>query len=209
MNKIRELLARAVERNGGYDSVYSNTVSLAWNVKVHSTDFFDMEEVFDQAVEQGDADPDHKRSLSKLEFDLDELGTWALDNVREFAFDDQGLSMMSPDVARRYGLDHSAMYDAEFCFVGRSGGYVGVEKFEGKRLDCRADQLARRLRDNDECQYYGYSNEWCRKLLAMITEWGKCFTPAIAQAEVERTMAFILGNRLEDVAQEYMVPVCP
>lgn len=77
-------------------------------------------------------------------------------------------------------------FDVEFALAGRGGKHLVVESFDGVKLcGWTADDLEEALLDDEQCHYHGFTNDWCRNLLTMITTWSESFTPERASSEME------------------------
>jgi hypothetical protein len=132
------------------------------------------------------------------------------DNIYNFAVEDARRSLEDgsdiysmlgcPVVASRFGLDEDATYDVQFSFEGRGGKHLCVTRFEGH--DLSGVDLAAELQGQAADKYCGphdvYTNDWCRKLCAMMFDWSKRFTPRTASAEVNFQIAYAMMNLCEE-----------
>ena len=88
---------------------------------------------------------------------------------------------------------------AKFSFYGRSGGYIGLDEFEGRKLrGYSACGLAREIREDDRGEY---GNEWCHHLLAMCYEWERFFNPTAATKEIRHQMIESFTRELEQARE--------
>ena len=209
-NIWRELLARAIEDNGGY---YANhdKVALAWNVKIHAG-------VEDLAEYTGSANfkdnmPDEvledkkllKEAIKLADWNKDHVWQWALDDVREGVSGNYAADTyrsMTPARFNHFGLIEAkggTYFDVEFSFCGRSGGYICIKTFEGVALgNISASQLAESLREPDHWNGSEYPNAWCQKLVAFIAECDEMFTREKAEAEFSYQIDYMAARAVED-----------
>lgn len=174
-NKLRELCIRAVRDNGGYDS----RNPLAWNVKVRGVDLSHKNMVKVAGLNE---------KLKFAEWDENVQCESAIENAKYAITESDCYRMINPKIAKKYGLDANDMYDVQYGFVGRSGGYITITEFEGVKLN---------KWDNNELVDYlnpslGYcaANDWAIKLLAFIEECNLYFTWENAKNEIEYQAAF-------------------
>lgn len=204
-SKVRELLADAIRRNGGY----SNEAALEWSVPVYP--YFTARQVAAYMVKMG-----YFVSLADL---MMQYPRWEeiyqgfkvpwerlLEDMRE-GLDGDCYRTMSPDTAKKHGREYKGPgadsgFEVEFEFHGRGGKHLCVTKFEGVDLDMSSEVVIQRLTDPDENDYYRYSNQWCRDLLAMITEWNHCFRREAVESEALHHTAFYFYDHLENADEE-------
>jgi hypothetical protein len=60
-------------------------------------------------------------------------------------------------------------FEAAYNLAGRGGKHLVVTEFENRTLDMSSEDLAEAIRDDDGGYFNRalFSNQWCRKLLAM------------------------------------------
>jgi len=188
MKKVNERLIDALEKNCGYLSGRHDKWPIAYNVKIGriKTDpdtllaLAKADDMIPHATTEWH--PDVLEHLEKHEdgFDYE----FELEMMREGVSDDDTYRTYSPKTAARFGLPDCKYFDVKFGFAGRSGGYIVIEEFEGCTLrGMSTEDLTDTLQDRSESTYM--TNEWCRNLLAMMYEWGQCFTPEIATKELQ------------------------
>lgn len=211
-NTYRELLARAIESNGGYSRGYGERFALSFNVALYYANL-DVDHIYALAVKEfGELPP----LTPAFEWDANYEWECGQKFMAQSLADSDCYKTYSPDTAKRYGMPYhtspwikywrkrkpddtsyypakvpgwiivnpycNESYDVEFGLYGRGGKHLCIEAFEGVRMDMSADDLAYAIR-NDEAG--DYSNKWCQRLLAMMAEWEQCFTPEAASAELE------------------------
>ena len=93
-------------------------------------------------------------------------------------------------------------FDAEYGLYGRGGKHLCVTEFQHKDLTISTVNLTERLEDDEECRYYGYTDQWCRELLAAMQIWKEEFTPKAASAELETQVAWELLSWSSERASE-------
>jgi len=229
-NAYRELLAQAIEKNGGYSRGYHERFALAFTVGLYYANI-DREHIYKKAVQEFGP-------LAPLTYGIewDENDEWqsAQESMACGLNDDDGNRTYSPDTAARYGLPyHSApglkywrrrkagdvcgyaaklpgwwivnpyaneTYGVEFGLYGRGGKHLCVESFEGKSLQLSSDDLADAIRNDEDGSY---PNKWCQRLLAMLTEWEQCFTSRNASAELEYLCAERMAQRVNERADAW------
>lgn len=92
-------------------------------------------------------------------------------------------------------------FDVKFGLYGRSGKHLCVESFEGIDLTQSSESLVEEILSEDTYYSSGYSNVWCRNLLAMMHEWEEMFTSKKASAELEWRLADQLTRAVEEYTQ--------
>lgn len=208
-NTYRELLARAIERNGGYSRGYHDRWAISYTVGLYYADL-DAEHIYERMCkEQGYLPP-----LTGLEWSPDDVWTDVQESLYLSLNDDDGNRTYGHETATRYGLDfyrfprkykrkgpedlcyypsakpgwilvdpfNAAYFDVKFELQGRGGKHLVVAEFDGVSLKENSKTLAEDIR-NDDCG--DYPNKWCRKLLAMMDEWDRSFTSKNASSEME------------------------
>lgn len=94
-------------------------------------------------------------------------------------------------------------FEVQFGLAGRGGKHLVITEFEGRKLNISNSDLIDLLQAPEDWYYCNdYTNKWCRNLLAMLTEWEKCFTSKIASEELEWRMADQLAKAVEDYVDE-------
>jgi len=224
-NTYRELLARAIEKNGGYSRGYNERFALAFTVGLYYANL-DVNNIYKKAVQEFGPLPPLTPAI-----EWDEQGEWesGQESMAYGLEDDDGYRTYSPDTANRFGLPFhtgpglkywrrrkagdvsgypaklpcwwivnpycNETYTVEFSLYGRCGKHLCVESFEGVSLRISSDDLADAIRNDDNGSY---PNKWCKRLLAMLTEWEQYFTSSNASAELEYLCADQLAQRLQD-----------
>lgn len=228
MNKIRHMLADAIENNGGYSRGYHGRWALSYEVGLYYANL-DKDHIYEvMCKEHGYLPPP-----TSLEWDEQQQWEGGQESMCYGLNDDDGNRTYGPDTAKRYSLpwerfprryvrddpsdstrypsakpgwklvnpwEDIIYFDVTFGLAGRGGKHLVVEEFEGHRLDMSANDLAERIRDDDAGNY---SNRWCTYLLAMMGEWDAMFTSKIASAELEYQAAFRMYSELYDQAQAW------
>ncbi len=164
---------------------------------------------------------DDQKAFFETEWNSESSRTNVWDMVREdmarSVTDDDTYRTWSPEVERRYGFEVDAMqrkrlkglgleppnyyyFDVSWTFAGRSGGYLCLDKFESRNIAVRAEGLAEEIREDDSGTF---SNEWCRKLLAMIEEWDVCFSREAVRSEFLYQCAYRAASFLSDLHAEH------
>ncbi len=127
---------------------------------------------------------------------------WAIEDAQRGVVEDNYVyCMMSPATSKQFGLPADATYDVGFSLEGRSGKHLCVTRFDGHDLS-GVDLIAQLQDQTDDknCEpYHVYTNQWCRQLLAMMTEWDECFTPRKASDEVMYHMASTMMQQCEEM----------
>jgi hypothetical protein len=219
MKKIRERLADAIESQGGYSTRY-DSFALEYCVGLYHVSS-DMKDLLPLARSiQGedfelfalpDTDELDRFFTQAQETLADSLQDTDISSYREYG----------KSISIRHGLTYTNWprkfskekpnkdswasrgghfitnladnsFTASYGLYGRGGKHLCVEEFEGKSLKVSNETLADRLRDDSECEYHGYSNQWCRKLLAAMDLWSFEFTSKKASEEMQEQIAWEL-----------------
>lgn len=207
MPNYREQLREAIEKNGGYHANREN-YALAWNVKMYK--YPDLDNVLKACAEnhfisEGDMVmryPDIRDKAVEMMEKTDGVCRWANESMCESLNDADTYKTISPEVAERFnyqgekGLETA--FDMEFGFAGRSGGYVVIEEFEGRRGGTLLDYL-----DEDEIKEDDPDEEaWAQRLLCCIAECDKMFSDESVYSEFEYQIGWQIGNVLEREKEE-------
>lgn len=214
-NTYRRLLADAIERNNGYSSGYHDRYSLSFGVGLCYTDT-SKENIFKRVQKEAP----HLQLPPGFEWDEQQQWSWAQEDMARNLNDDDGNRTYGPETAKRFGLpfetfprkcgyrdgvwghierfqtDHFAV---EFGLAGRGGKHLVVLSFEGHELTQRSGDLANAIREDDDGSF---SNKWCQRLLAMLTEWEQMFTSKNASDELEYQCAFRMEQELQEIHDE-------
>ena len=118
---------------------------------------------------------------------------FVLESMRHSFEDGDTYRMYRPKFAKKYGLAYEGKgadspFDVEFCYLGRSGGYLAIEAFEGIRM-----------KDFDYDDWY--PDQWTRQLCAMIEEWDLCLTRESIYAEFDYQLAWLVNQELEGLEE--------
>lgn len=135
--------------------------------------------------------------------DDDTYRTWSPEVERRYGFkpDTLGYKLRRRKLQKREGVtDHGPDYffNVKWGFAGRSGGYLVLEWFEGHNITMR--NLADEIRGDETGTF---SNEWCRKLLAMIDEWDSSFSRQNVKKEFEYQVAYRAASELFDLHEQH------
>lgn len=198
--RSRKAIAAYLDSIGGYcGTYYSEGSYFAFNVKCYRVDL-DFDHLLDVFRESGDYGPDERwlddpvwldRARERYAEIGDSLFQWALDDVRAAVFDsDCWTFAFSGD-----------KLDVSYLWLGRSGGYLGIESFEGFDFsDSAMSREAWRETFEGAVGYDGrprMSYATLRRLYGLIVMLEHDWTPAKASAEVERTAAWILVDGVD------------
>ena len=226
MNTYRRLLAEAIERNGGYSRGYHDRYPIEYDVSLWRADL-DVDHVYKKMCETHGYLP----PITGLEWDEEQIWRWTQEDLYH-SLDCDAYRTYSTDTAKRFGLPYHRFpqrykrrtnecayypaklagwrredpyipeyYDVKFELAGRGGKHLVVTEFQGRRLEgFSSDELAERIRES-ECETY--SNVWCNRLLAMMHEWDKCFTPEAAADEMEYQAADRMYSEQYDRTQAW------
>lgn len=139
--------------------------------------------------------------VDEWEDDVGAIYNWAVEDVQRGVTEDgwDTYRMMSPAVAKRFSLSADTIYDATFSLEGRGGKHLCITHFEGQDLAGvdLAEALQDQTADKNQEPYNAYTNDWCRALLAMMSEWDVCFTSRKASDEVNYQLAFRMMTHCE------------
>lgn len=181
---LRNKLADRIEGHGEYCACRHAWFPLEWNVPFYASINSDLE-VVELMVEYGHVENEADFNLRFPDFAWsDSFGQDAWGFAQERLVDDltndEGLSMWSPDTAKKYGFDYvgdgaDRPFRTKLENYGRGGKHVVISEFEGITLrGHRADSLAGSIwKENEDLQV---SNKWCRQLMGMLDEWDGIFT---------------------------------
>lgn len=220
-NAYRELLARAIEQNGGYSRHYES-FALSFVVGLYYADLSAKHLYTVAKKEHAQLPP----LTPAIDWNADDECEWC-QSVMSDSLRTDCYKTYSNETAKRFGLPYHTVpwlkywrkrsardiayylakvpgwaivnpycneeYRADFGLYGRCGKHLCVESFEGRSLKMSADDLAEAIRNDDRGDY---PNKWCQRLLAMLTEWNSCFTSHKASAELEYIAADQLVQRL-------------
>jgi hypothetical protein len=224
-NTCRKLLADAIERNCGYSSGYHDRYALSWNVALDSgvpdwdgrfipevmerykenfggepvfspEQLADFESEWDNEGNQNRVWESVRDSMAGGVTDCDTYRTWSPEVERKYSFKSDPLAAKMNPKKTFTGKHYDYFFDVFWEFAGRCGKHLCLTEFEGLSLGLSADDLADAIR-NDEGNY---PNEWCRKLLAMIEEWDKCFSHEAVRSEFRYQAAQQLNEKHEEYA---------
>ena len=170
MRSIRERLIEAIDDNGGYDKF-----ALAYDVGLDRCDF--RPAALEKIIKR-DYDPDFEFfSYYDDQRMYDLVYRQAEEDVRSTLDKDKGDYLEYPlDVMIRHGLPtdkRDCSFNAAYGLYGRGGRHLCVEEFDGKKLP---GNLADILREPEDCCRRGFTNWWCRRLLAAMETWDEEFT---------------------------------
>ncbi|HEX6826691.1 MAG TPA: hypothetical protein VF077_10290, partial [Nitrospiraceae bacterium] len=183
--KLRQILASKLQRNGGYRRGRGEDFVLEWCVPVYASltrsnlvpaiistgevlheadlrlQYPEIEDVWEQYIR------DPKQDERTWE--------WLIEDMRESVTGSDCYAMWRPEIAKKWGFSYDGLgadkpFEVEFCFAGRGGKHLCIEKFEGISLNQR--DLIDNLLDPEEA----WPTLWVRQLLGMIEEWDLCFT---------------------------------
>jgi hypothetical protein len=198
MNTLRELCAKAIDKNGGYSTGYHDRFALSFNVGLYHVNM-SKEHIYKVMCETHG----HEPMPANYQWDEQRQYDWAQETTCYMLNDDDGRRTYGEATGVKYGLPRGEHYfEVKFGLYGRGGKHLCVERFEGHRLDrISAGALAAEIRDHSAGSTT-YSNEWCRNLLAMIDEWTEIFTPKNASDEVEYQAAYQMHVELFDLNKE-------
>lgn len=179
---LRNRLADRVDSHGEYCADRHTRFPLVWNVP-----FYGIIDGTDEAkallVEHGHFLNEADLNLQFPDFEYtvaEEAWSVAQTQLVDDLTNDDGLSMWSPETARKYGFDYvGAGADKPFRTklenYGRGGNHVVLCSFEGITLKgLRAPDLADAIRGNETDLHL--TNKWCRQLMGMLDEWDAAFT---------------------------------
>lgn len=194
------LLLEKIKDNGGYHA-NRDSYDLAWNVKLHLR--VRPEEIRRHIAEShfiNEADlvlhhPQVDEFIYEQLTNNKNIDEWAREAMCESVNDADTYKMISPEVAQKYGytgkLGLEEPFDMKFSFAGRSGGYITIEEFEGRKGDRFRDYLDPEENEDDE-----YEQQWALHLLMCIEECDKMFTQVAARDEYEYQIAFYIAQEL-------------
>lgn len=179
MQNVREQLAQRIRSARGYQ-VFPGYVNypIAFNVKIYASNYDAMGEAI-----RDFADCDHSEfarftdtqiGAAALEHcDTSEARELALDSMRDALKDDEGFAYVPREIGDALGVACDQKLDCKFLFAGRSGGWLLLERFEGRELARLApEELAALVIDPD-----AFSAEWCAALLAYLRKCETMFSP--------------------------------
>lgn len=199
MNKkpsVRERLAVAIELNGGY-----NHWALSWNVSLHGVRADEVIAAMVNEHYQNEFDlmvryPEVK-ALVESHMEDPQTSTDVVENMRSSLDDGDTFRMWCPEIAAKHGFEYKGKgaespFNVGFAFEGRQGKHLVVTRFEGLEL---TKHLMPEI--TDPCSTNRPTNLWCRKLLGMIEEWGRCFTPQAVKEEEAHALAWVIQMQIE------------
>jgi len=230
MNKLRLVLADRVEANGGYsrnyesypieydvsvyradldrDNIYEVMCKGYGYLPPPTSLEWDEQQQYDWALEDAarsirDGDDDGYKTYSPAT--AAKYGLPYYTTPRKYRRKVAGDMCYYPAKKAGWVLDKPyccEQLDVKFSLAGRGGKHLVVRQFEGVKLNMSAKDLASDIREGGDNGYYGtkYTNQWCVRLLAMMEEWEKCFTPEIASKEVEFQAAYRMHVELGEQA---------
>ena len=221
MNRLREVLARRIEDNGGYTRRYYDRYALSWTVDLLPD--LSLEHIHKLT---GDARPVPDEIAA--DWDENELWSRAQEDAARCLDENCAYRSYSVPAATKWGFAyHSPMgpvaerykrrtvgcafypavvagwirvrpynvpeFEVGFCLEGRGGKHVCVTDFEGVDLRQSSDDLAEAIRAGD-----AGTNLWCRKLLAMMDVWDEALTSEAAEGEAEYQAASRLEMQMDE-----------
>lgn len=187
----RELLADAIEANGGYISGYRDRFAIAFNVALYWANL-DKDHIYGRMVKAYGEVP----MSPLLKWDANEVWAQIQEEMYDRLNDDCAHRSYSRATAVAYGLTHDENYfDVTFELHGRSGKHLVVASFEGVKLNRSCRDFVSDLRDDDGTEF---SEFWCNNLLAMLGEWDEMFTQKSASDEMEYLAADRMHQELEE-----------
>lgn len=203
----RGLLIEALIDNGGYGGHRrGESSSIAYDVPLYGVDA-SYDNIRKVMLEHFPATSGYP-PLPEEDWDENRMFEIAADDARRQVLggDDIYYRTLSPATARRYGLREDIEFEVAFSLEGRGGKHLCVTEFEGRDLydlDL-VEALQEQTGENVNHSYGRFTNEWCRRLLAVMSEWEQLFTRKNAEAEVEHQLAFQMMLKccdLQDAAE--------
>jgi hypothetical protein len=199
----RNLLIAALIENGGYGGHRRGEgSSISYNVALNyvNTDYDSVRTRMLTEFPETAGYP--AMPIEEWEGNVDNIYNLAVEDAQRGVIEDNyTYCMMSPATVKQFGLHPTTTYDVKFSLEGRGGKHLCITHFEGHDLsdvDLVADLLDQTADKFNE-PYHVYTNQWCRQLLAMITEWGECFTPSTASDEVNNHITHIMMQVCEEM----------
>ena len=200
--RSRKDMADYIEDVGGYHSWNQTTQPLAWNVKVYPD--LDFDRLFNVWIEHGGGTEDARkcgRALARYRRTAEAYydREYATESGRALLFD------IALEDARRALTEDEAFcslwngqgVEAMWEFVGRSGGYAALTRFEGACLSgLSSEALGNELRQTGDDMVWSFPE--LRTLYRFCVEMNHLLTPKKASDEVEYLAAFIVFNEVED-----------
>ena len=205
--KLRQILASRLQRNGGYRRGRGEDFVLEWCVPVYGPASMPqmMKSLVDagEFLNEGDILIQYPDVNDRWEWftrdgtNYNQAWDTLIEDMRESVTGCDTFKMWRPEIAKKYGFSYDGLgadkpFEVEFCFAGRGGKHLCIEKFEGVSLNQR--DLIDNLTDPEEA----WPTLWVRQLLGMIEEWDLCFTRQAVEAEARYLLAFRFAEYIRE-----------
>lgn len=202
-NKLREVLAQTVSKNGGYGSY-----ALEWNVScpfsVEDFQHYISEKHFSEHIRTLKTAKDKKIFAEAVKIAAKEWNTdkhkqnvwdWVTEDMARSFEDDDGMRALSPEIAAKWSVSDDKYFDVKWEFHGRGGKHLVLASFEGYTL---SNTFADDLTDDGE----NFPNSLVSSLIAFIEEYDKVLDRKNVEAEFEYQVCFMAAQSIENAWAE-------